>query len=216
MKNALLIVVIFLFSACYSQGSKSNTIQDYLRSINIELKGTSLVIDTLLKHNNEMILSVIDSVSVKEEKGEFTILLSDRSSQLWYIGKFGRNAQLPALFEIVNFPNNDELIIMRYIQMGQGITEESITLFIKTHNTISQICPTILETGIANSGLCPDIEKCYEYKSILYKVENNKITFNKKGTLLIVDKNIIKSINEFFYIKLQNGKWNLIKKSDVE
>jgi hypothetical protein len=213
MKNILLIGVIYLSLSCYSQEEKHNaiTIQNYLKSLNIELKGTSLVIDTLLKNKNEMILSVIDSFSIKEETGGFNILLSDRSSRLWYIGKFGTNAQLPALFDIARFPNKDELIIMRYIQMGQGVVEESITLFIKTHNSINQICPTILETGLANSGLCPDIEKCYEYKSYLYKIENNKITFNKKGTFLDVNKNMITSINEFFYIKHQNGKWNLAK-----
>jgi hypothetical protein len=74
----------------------------------------------------------MDSLSIKNIEGKPLVFFSDNKLESLYVGKFGRNSMLPATFLIKRFPNNDKLIIMEYGEMGQGIVEESLTLFRKT------------------------------------------------------------------------------------
>jgi len=214
MKKKIILVALIFSLISYGQTKTSGTslkiIQNQLSLLNISIKDSYIVVDTLLTDKNDIIISVIDSLSIKEESGTPYIFLVENSN-FWYIGKFGENAHIPAVFSIKRFPNQDKLIIMKYVQMGQGIVEESLTLFKKTDKVIQQLCPTLIETGLSNSGLCPDLEKCYEYTSDIIKIENNQIIFKKRGTYLDYKQNTIKSIDNLFYLKKKNEEWMLIK-----
>lgn len=186
-----------------------NIVQRTLKSLNVKIENDNIVIDTLLKDKEGVIFTIIDSLSIKNIEGEPLVFFSDDKSELLFVGKFGRNSMLPATFSIKRFPNNDKLIIMEYGEMGQGIVEESLTLFKKINRKIQQLYPTIFETGIANTGLCPDLEKCYEYTTKVVDIKNDKIKFHKKGNILNTKTGNLKLIDNFFFLNFEKGEWKL-------
>ncbi|MFN3785140.1 MAG: hypothetical protein ACK4R6_14575 [Spirosomataceae bacterium] len=213
-----LIWLLFFFgisNISYGKGkldtidSTLSVVQRTLKSLNVQIENDNIVIDTLLKDKEGVILSIIDSLSIKNIQGEPLVFFADNKLELLYVGKFGRNSILPATFSIKKFPNNDKLIIMEYGEMGQGIVEESLTLFRKTNRKIQQLYPTIFETGIANTGLCPDLEKCYEYTTRVVDIKNEKITFHKKGNILNTKTGNLKLIDNFFFLNLEKEEWKL-------
>jgi hypothetical protein len=214
MKKTLLslVMLIPIIACAQVNHNKLNLVQGQLKTLKIDIDDSNIILDTVFTNKYGSILTVNDSLNVKEEHGKIYVFYSDNESILHYMGKFGDNAQLPAVFTIKPFPNQDKLIVMRYVLMEQGIVEESLTLFKKSNSGIVQIYPSILEASLANSGLCPDIEKCYEYKTNIIAIDNSLITFNKKGTYLDYMVNKIKKIDEIFYLQNTNNSWKLIQR----
>jgi hypothetical protein len=189
--------------------SNLSIVQRALKFQNVKIENDNIVMDTVLKDEEGIVFTIMDSLSIKNIEGKPLVFFSDNKLESLYVGKFGRNSMLPATFLIKRFPNNDKLIIMEYGEMGQGIVEESLTLFRKTNRKIQQLYPTIFETGIANTGLCPDLEKCYEYTTKVVDIKNDKIKFHKKGNILNTKTGNLKHIDNFFFLNLEKGEWKL-------
>jgi hypothetical protein len=94
---------------------------------------------------------------------------------------------------------------MKYTDYEQGLAETSLTFFIVNNTELNQIFEPIFEADFSNPGICPDMEKCYEYKTDFFLINIKKIKLVKEGTILINSR--IKKILEVSYLEFNADKW---------
>lgn len=202
-KNIILVLLHFSLFAFGQNLSKENILYHHsklekslLRKLEVYNK-----IDTLLSINGKNIIALSDTIN----SDSVMIYYCKDKNHNYLIGNF-QTINVNAYEFLISYYNEiSELIGMKYTDYEQGLAETSLTFFIVNNTDLNQIYKPIFEVDFSNSGICPDMEKCYEYKTDFFVIDLKKIKLVKEGTILINSR--IKKIHEVSYLEFNADKW---------
>ena len=164
MKTYIIIVLLHLtLCACAQNLRKENIVIHHSKIENLQLGKHEryIKIDTLLSLNGKNVIAISDTIN----SDSVLIYYNKDENHNYLIGSF-RSINVNAFeFKIDNYSESSELIGMKYTDYQQGLSEASLTFFLVSDTELRQISEPIFEVDFSNSGICPDIEKCYEFNT---------------------------------------------------
>ena len=204
MKKFIIIGLLHLsLCACGQSLRNEKNLFHHSKIENLQLGKTEVYykIDTLLSLNGKNVFAISDTT----KSDSVLIYYNKNENHNYLIGSF-RTINVNAFeFKIDSYSESSELIGMKYTDYEQGLSETSLTFFIVNNTELRQILEPIFEVDFSNSGICPDMEKCYEFKTDYVLINLKKIKLVKVGTIL--KKSKMKKIHEVSSLELIDDKW---------